>query len=67
MAATRALDRALLWNEFVVPQWFSPHVRLAYWNRFGQPQTLPSLTPGFMQVWWYDSEKAGNLRNPSGR
>ncbi len=67
VAATRALDRALLWNEFVVPQWFSPHVRLAYWNRFGQPQTLPSLTPGFMQVWWYDSEKAGNLRNPSGR
>jgi microcin C transport system substrate-binding protein len=67
VAATRALDRVLLRNEFVVPQWYSPHVRLAYWNRFGQPVTLPALTPGFMQVWWYDREKAGNLRKVSER
>ena len=61
VAATNALDRVLLWNEFVVPQWYSPFVRIAYWNRFGQPQILPALTPGFMQVWWYDEEKAAKL------
>ena len=61
VAATNALDRVLLWNDFVVPQWYSPTVRIAYWNRFGQPKTLPALTPGFMQVWWYDKEKADAL------
>jgi microcin C transport system substrate-binding protein len=61
VAATRALDRVLLWNDFVVPQWFSPKVRIAYWNRYGQPAKLPGLTPGFMQVWWFDKELAAKL------
>ncbi|MGB6948962.1 MAG: extracellular solute-binding protein [Methyloceanibacter sp.] len=65
VAATRALDRVLLWNEFVVPQWFSPRVRIAYWNRYGQPETLPDLTPGFLQVWWFDQEKADHLAEVS--
>jgi microcin C transport system substrate-binding protein len=61
VAATRALDRVLLWNDFVVPQWYAPKVRIAYWNRYGQPATLPGLTPGFTQVWWYDKELAAKL------
>ena len=65
VAATNALDRVLQWNDFVVPQWFSPKVRIAYWDRFGQPQTLPGLTPGFPQVWWYDKAKADRLPGAS--
>jgi microcin C transport system substrate-binding protein len=65
VAATRALDRVLLWHDFVVPQWFSPYVRIAYWNRYGQPDKLPGLTPGFLQVWWYDKGKAETLQEPS--
>jgi microcin C transport system substrate-binding protein len=65
VAATNALDRVLQWNDFVVPQWFSPKVRIAYWDRFGQPPTLPGLTPGFPQVWWYDKEKADRLPGAS--
>ncbi|XSG81604.1 MAG: extracellular solute-binding protein [Methyloligella sp. ZOD6] len=61
IAATHALDRVLLWNDFVVPHWYSPVVRIAYWNRYTQPETLPELTPGFLQVWWYDKEKAAKL------
>jgi microcin C transport system substrate-binding protein len=61
VAATRALDRVLLWNDFVVPQWYAPKVRIAYWNRYGQPQTLPGLTPGFLQVWWFDKAKSEKL------
>jgi microcin C transport system substrate-binding protein len=61
IAATHALDRVLLWNDFVVPHWYSPVVRIAYWNRYDQPETLPELTPGFLQVWWYDKEKAAEL------
>ncbi len=37
-AATRALDRVLLWNYYVVPQWGYPFERLAYWDRFGKPE-----------------------------
>jgi microcin C transport system substrate-binding protein len=65
VAATNALDRVLQWNDFVVPQWFSPKVRIAYWDRFGQPETLPGLTPGFPQVWWYDKAKADRLPGAS--
>ena len=53
VAATNALDRALQWNDLVVPQWYSPNVRIAYWNRYGQPKQLPGLTPAFLQVWWF--------------
>jgi microcin C transport system substrate-binding protein len=65
VAATNALDRALLWNDFVVPQWYSPNVRIAYWNRFGQPEKLPGLTPGFFQVWWFDQALSDKLPGPS--
>jgi microcin C transport system substrate-binding protein len=65
VAATRALDRALQWNEFVVPQWYSPNVRIAYWNRYGQPEVLPGLTPGFLQVWWFDQTLAARLPGSS--
>ena len=30
VAATRALDRVLLWNHYVVPQWHYPFERIAY-------------------------------------
>ncbi len=61
VAATHALDRVLQWEDFVVPQWYSPDVRIAYWARYGQPKTLPGLTPGFLQVWWYDQKLAEQL------
>src|SRR5690606_22182034 len=42
VAATHALDRVLLWNWYVVPQWYYPYDRLAYWDIFGRPDKLPS-------------------------
>ena len=52
IAATRALDRVLLWNHYVVPQWHLPFARVAWWNRLGKPDKLPALGPGIAQVWW---------------
>ena len=37
VAATRALDRVLLWNHYVVPQWTYGKQRTARWDRFGRP------------------------------
>lgn len=61
VAATRALDRVLLWNHYVVPQWFSPVDRYVYWDRFGRPEKLPEFSFGFPTVWWFDAEKASRI------
>ena len=55
---TRALDRVLLWNHYVIPQFYNAEHRIAYWNRFGQPETLPRYisysASGFPTGWWID-------------
>ena len=38
VAATKALDRVLLWNFYVVPQWTYGKVRTARWDRFSRPR-----------------------------
>jgi microcin C transport system substrate-binding protein len=58
VAATRALDRVLLWNHYVVPQWTYGKVRSARWDRFGHPETMPKYgASAFPTVWWWDPEK----------
>lgn len=59
VAACRALDRVLLWNYYVVPQFFAPNERIAYWNKYAHPDPLPSRAIGFPTVWWYDAAKGG--------
>ena len=58
LAATHALDRVLLWNDFVVPQYTMTADRTARWNRFGHPEKLPLYSYGFPEIWWYDEDKA---------
>ena len=36
--ATRALDRVLLWNYFLVPQWHIREDRIVWWDKFGKPK-----------------------------
>jgi microcin C transport system substrate-binding protein len=59
IAATRALDRVLLWNHYVVPQFTHDKQRSARWDRFGRPDPLPKYAAAaFPTVWWWDAEKA---------
>ncbi|MGE5772875.1 MAG: extracellular solute-binding protein [Hyphomicrobiales bacterium] len=59
VAATKALDRILLWNHYVVPQWSYAKLRTARWNRFSRPEILPKYgMSAFPAVWWWDPEKA---------
>jgi microcin C transport system substrate-binding protein len=41
VTATHALDRVLLYGEYLAPNWFVPFHRVAYWNKFGFPRILP--------------------------
>ncbi len=53
VTATRALDRILLWNHYVVPQWFVGQWRLAYWATLKRPETLSHYSPGIVDTWWF--------------
>jgi len=48
---TRALDRALLWGYYVIPNWHIKTWRLAYWNHLGHPAKSPLYDIGSM-TWW---------------
>jgi microcin C transport system substrate-binding protein len=59
VAATHALDRVLLWNHYVVPQWTYGKLRTARWDRFGHPEKLPEYgASAFPTVWWWDAARA---------
>ena len=62
VAATRALDRVLLWNFYVVPQWTYGKQRTARWDRFSRPQNMPKYgLAAFPTIWWWDKEKAAKV------
>jgi microcin C transport system substrate-binding protein len=59
VAATRALDRVLLWNHYVVPQWTYGKQRTVRWDRFGHPDKMPEYAASaFPTIWWWDADKA---------
>lgn len=61
VAATHALDRVLLWNYYVVPQWYSDTINVAYWNKFGIPEKQPEYVGIDTESWWIDPAKAAAL------
>jgi microcin C transport system substrate-binding protein len=59
LAATKALDRVLLWNHYVVPQFTYNKQRTARWDRFGHPDAMPKYgAAAFPTIWWWDAQKA---------
>ncbi len=58
IAATKALDRVLLWNHYIVPGWTIRKTRVARWDKYDHPDPLPEYSIGFPAIWWYDAEKA---------
>jgi microcin C transport system substrate-binding protein len=64
VATTKALDRVLLWNHYVVPQFTIDKVRSARWDRFARKDPLPAYaSAAFPTVWWWDAEKAAKAGN----
>jgi microcin C transport system substrate-binding protein len=62
VAATKALDRVLLWNFYVVPQFTYPFSRYARWDRFSHAEPLPKYgRSGLPSLWWFDAEKAAKI------
>ncbi len=62
VAATHALDRVLLWNYYVVPQWYDDRIKIAYWNKFGMPEKQPEYSGIDPFSWWIDTAKEQALK-----
>lgn len=58
---TKALDRVLLWNHYLIPHWHLRQFRVAYWNKFARPQKSPKYALGF-NTWWIDPDPQTALR-----
>ncbi len=50
IAACRALDRVLQWNHFLIPHFHAGYDRIAYWDKFGQPEITPTRGTQFDMV-----------------
>lgn len=62
VAATKALDRVLQWNFYVVPQWTYGKQRTARWDRFAHPEVMPKYgASAFPSIWWWDAAKAAKV------
>ena len=53
--AARALDRVMLHEEYLIPNWYIAEHRLAYWDKFSYPSNLPlyfSAESWALSSWW---------------
>lgn len=46
-----ALDRVMMWEYYVIPQWYIDAYRLAYWDEFAFPSVQPPYAIG-VETWW---------------
>lgn len=56
---TRALDRVLLYEFYLVPHWFISSHRIAYWDKFERPDSLPlyfGAESWMLSTWWFKPE-----------
>jgi len=60
IVTTQALDRVLLWNHYVIPQWHISAYRTLYWDIFDKPSVRPKYSLG-TNTWWVDADKASTI------
>jgi microcin C transport system substrate-binding protein len=60
--AVRALDRVIMWNRYLVTQWYKGEHNIAYWNKFGRPAMSPKYDIGVIDTWWFDEAKSGLIQ-----
>ncbi len=62
-AHIRAMDRILRYDYFMVPVWTLRENWVAYYDMYEHPENLPEFGIGYMDYWWYNEEKAAELRS----
>ncbi len=65
ITATKALDRVLLWNHYVVPQWYKAETWVGVWDRFGRPDNPPPYSTKVPKIWWSKEAEAASVVQPA--
>jgi len=60
LTASHALDRALLWGWYLVPNWHLKSVWIAWWDRLGRPDA-PVRSGVVFDSWWIDAARTAAL------
>lgn len=60
VTAVRALDRLLVWGEYVIPNWHLAVDRIAFWDKFAYPPVSEKVGTSWL-YWWMDGEKDASL------
>jgi microcin C transport system substrate-binding protein len=61
--AARALDRLVRAGRYWVPQWYANTHRLAYWDVFGHPATLPKYSGvSVTELWWAAAKSSAAMK-----
>ena len=58
----RALDRALRHEFIMIPLWYNDSYWVSYYDQFEFPEPLPPYALGQLDFWWYNAEKAAELK-----
>jgi len=61
ITAMSALDRVVMWNHYMMPQWYRSDWTVAYWDRFGRPKP-PAYQLRMIDTWWIDPAKDQTLQ-----
>ena len=59
--AARALDRVMLHEDYLIPNWYIAVHRISYWDKFSYPEILPlyfSAENWVLSTWWQKPLKA---------
>jgi microcin C transport system substrate-binding protein len=61
-AGTQAIDRVLRAKGFWVPQWNNNKHLVSYYDIYEYPENLPPYSLGNLSFWWYNAERADELK-----
>nr|WP_319947179.1 extracellular solute-binding protein [uncultured Shimia sp.] len=60
--ALMALDRVLRWERFMIPVWYNDSTWVAYYDQYEYPDPLPRYALGQLDFWWFNADKAADLK-----
>ncbi len=64
--AIKALDRVLLWGNYLIPQWYYPYDRIAHASKLVRPELEPLYNTDIF-TWWAEERPANQAAMVSGK